>query len=160
MNKNEKKKMREGMKKTIRRLAVAHVKKRDKWYSANLHAVSVLCICCFIDAFGKYIYGGDAHKCKFMRFVENYMPDFYLALVDKAVKERKTRDFYLELFYSHVRCGLVHEYFPKRKKSGVRIEPKTDARMVSGTRNQLIISLPKLRQEFEKILDRALNDVT
>jgi hypothetical protein len=160
MNKNEKKKMREGMKKTIGRLDDAHFRKGDKWHKANLHTVSVLCICCFIDALGKYIYGGNADKCKFMRFVENYMPDFYKALVNKAVKERKKyREFYLELFYSQVRSGLVHEYFPKQKNSGIEIKSRGCNQIVSGTKNKLIICLPELKREFENIVDNALNDV-
>lgn len=160
MNKSEKKKMKEGMKKTIGRLAVAHVKKGVKWHGANLHAVSALCICCFIDALGKYIYGGDADKCKFKRFIENYMPSFYKTLIDKAMSEKqKEREFYLELFYSHVRSGLVHEYFPKQKNAGVEIKPRNCNKIVSGAKNKLIICLPELKKEFENVLDRALGDV-
>lgn len=160
MNKNEKKKMREGMKKTIKRLANARVEKGNKLYPANLHAVLALCICCFIDALGKYIYGGDADKCKFKRFIENYMPIFYNALVQKAKNEgKKEREIYLELFYSHIRSGMVHEYFPKQKTSSVGIKSRDCNQIVSGARNKLIICLPELKKEFENILDRALIDV-
>lgn len=160
MNKNEKKKMREGMKKTIGRLAVAHIKKGNKWRGANLHAVSALCICCFIDTLGKYIYGGDADKCKFKRFIENYMQNFYKSLIDKALNEKqKEREFYLELFYSHVRSGLVHEYFPKQEKGRVEIKSRNCNKPASGAKGELIICLPELRKEFENVLDRALGDV-
>jgi hypothetical protein len=160
MNKSGKKRMREGMKKTIGRLAVAHVKKGVKWHGANLHAVSALCICCFIDVLGKYIYGGDADKCKFKRFIENYMPSLYKTLIDKAINEKqKEREFYLELFYSHIRSGLVHEYFPKQKNAEVEIKPRNCNNIVSGVKNKLIICLPELKKGFENALDRALDDI-
>lgn len=161
MGTNKKREMREGMKKTIERLAVAHFKRGSEWHGANLHAVSALCICCFIDALGKYIYGGDADKCKFKRFVENYMPNFYKTLIKKAVNEKqKEKEFYLELFYSFVRCGLAHEYFPKQKKDArVEIKPRNCNKIVSGAKNELIICLPELRKEFENILDKALGDI-
>lgn len=161
MDKNEKKEMSEGMRKTILRLRKTKVWKEGKWQPANLHAISVLCICCFIDALGKYIYGGKADPCKFKRFIENYMPNFYRALVNKAMGEGEQREFYLEWFYSDVRCGLVHEYFTKRKRtSGVLIQTKSFKNIVSGTRKQLIICLPKLQKEFLSILDKALQDIS
>lgn len=162
MNENEKRKMREGMEDTIGRLAVAHIykKKEDRWKGANLHAVSALCICCFIDALGKYIYGGDADKCKFKRFIENYMPSFYKTLIDKAINEgQKEREFYLELFYSHVRSGLVHEYFPKQKNVEVKIKPRNCNKIVFGEKNKLTICLPELKKEFEGIMNKAIGDI-
>lgn len=161
MDEYERKKMRNGMQKTIKRLREAHFQKKNKVKPIKLHAVSFLCICCFIDALGKYIYGGEADRCTFKRFIEKYMPQFYGALVHKAVRERKAqREFYLDLLYTHGRCGLVHEYFPKRtKKNSVQIESKSCSQVVSGTSGNLIVYLPQLEMEFENILDKALRDV-
>jgi len=102
----------------------------------------------------------QADKCKFKRFIENYMPSFYKTLIDKAINEKqKEREFYLELFYSHIRSGLVHEYFPKQKKAGVEIKPRNCNNIVSSAKNKLIICLPELKKEFENALDRALDDI-
>ena len=161
MNKDERKNMRDGMQKTIKRLREAHVRRKNRWEPIRLHAVSFLCICCFIDALGKYIYGGEADRCTFKRFIEKYMPQFYEALVDKAVRERKAqREFYLDLFYTHGRCGLVHEYSPKRTTKGsLQIKSRGCNQVVSGTSGNLTVSLPELEKEFENILDKALRDV-
>ena len=152
MTKKEKKKLKEGMQKTIKRLSMAQIKKNGKFHGANLHSVTALCICCFIDALGKYVYGGQADECKFKRFIEKYMPNFYKALLDKAVKEgAREREKYLSKFYRDFRCGLVHEYFSKTE-----VISRNCNKIVFGSKNELKICLPRLKEEWEKAFAKAI----
>ena len=157
MTASEKKKLREGILKTIGRLSIAEFKKSGKYYRANLHIATALCVCCFIDAMGKYIYGGQADECKFKRFIEAYMPDFYKALMDKAHREKAPeKEKYLTQFYGDVRCGLVHEYFPKSK---TMIMSKKCKEVVFGNKQELKICLPELIKQWQKGFGKAINDV-
>lgn len=157
MKASDKKKLKEGMLKTIGRLPIAEFKKSGKYHGANLHIATALCICCFIDAMGKYIYGGQADECKFKRFIEKYMPDFYKALTDKARGEKITeQEKYLTQFYRDARCGLVHEYFPKSKTI---IVSKNCRKIVFGNKGELKICLPKLIEGWKNGFAKAIVDI-
>lgn len=156
--KADKTKLKDGILKTIGRLSVAEYKKYGKYHGAQLHIATALCICCFIDAMGKYIYGGQADECKFRRFIEKYMPNLYKNLMDKAIREKqKDREKYLSQFYKDVRCGLVHEYFPKSKAE--IISSKNCPGIIFGNREELKVCLPKLKEEWETGFKKSLNDV-
>lgn len=81
----------------------------------NLYSVWVLLICCYIDALGKEIYKNNDSKCRFKQFIFDYMTVTYKELEEKSKKCGKHKEHHLDLLYSDIRCGLVHEYFPKSK---------------------------------------------
>jgi len=166
---DKRKKLIEWISKTVERLPIALYRKGNRKESplkrAQLNMAEALCICCFIDALGGYIYGGgvsnSANKCNFKRFVERYMSDFYRELTNKATKEKAGKEKYLDQFYEEVRCGLVHKYFPEQRKrsKGSYIQSKEGKTIVSGRPSELIIRLPNLRESFKRAFMIAKQDI-
>jgi len=159
MTLREKKALRDGVSKTILRLERARFgrPRSSKDNAANLHMATALCICCFIDAMGKYIYGGQADECKFKRFIERYTPLFYKELIDKARRDNVAeKEKYLTQFYREVRCGLVHGYFPK---SNSEIVSRSGSAIVSSNVGKLRICVPRLRENFLQGFEKAIRDI-
>lgn len=115
----------------------------------NLHSVWVLLVCCYIDALGRELYKSGNSSCRFKRFISDYMRNTYQELENKSSSDGKHKEYYLDLLYSNIRCGLVHEYFPKSKTKIIYSRGKDIVdRSEKNQEWSLIINARRFKEDF------------
>jgi hypothetical protein len=79
---------------------------------AHLNTTVVLEACCYIDALGKQLFGGDSGP-RFKKYIEQHMPDTFAGLKKRSNLLGQRDHFCLDALYGDIRCGVVHEIDPK-----------------------------------------------
>src|SRR3989338_7955618 len=124
--------------------------------AANLNTTVVLEACCFIDGLGKKVFSGGS-EYRFKKYIEVFMPDTFLSLKKRSNSLGERKDFCLDVLWRDIRCGLVHEIYPK-SKSVILGRGKDIVHQNTGDKRylgkDLVLSSPRFIDDFLKSLIR------
>src|SRR3989338_8489128 len=110
-------------------------------HGANFGGVAL--ICTYIDFMGKLYLGIESDSQSKERFVR-FLEDFF----DKKYKP------FSEFIYSDYRCGLLHQFFPRKGAGITRGEENRAYHLVIDKENGLIpINLTVFFEDFKKAVD-------